>query len=48
METNDVGEFRHYILNGEWEHAEASLYALGVTDEESLRVSVHYNMVFTT
>ena len=39
MESNEATEFRSFILSGDWEQAEASLYSLGVTDSQSLHVS---------
>lgn len=39
MESPGVSQFRSYILIGKWPEAENCLSSLGVTEEESLRVS---------
>ena len=38
MESPEVAEFRHYVMEASWEQAEAALIRLGVTDEDNLMV----------
>jgi hypothetical protein len=38
MESPEVAEFRHYVMEALWEQAEAALIRLGVTDEDNLMV----------
>ncbi len=38
METQEVSQFKQYILHGHWPKAEAALTRLGVNDEASLLV----------
>ena len=38
MESQEVAEFRHHVLEASWEQAEAALVRLGVTDEDNLMV----------
>ena len=38
MESPEVAEFRHYVMDALWDQAEAALIRLGVTDEDSLMV----------
>ncbi|EJD05675.1 WD40 repeat-like protein [Fomitiporia mediterranea MF3/22] len=39
MEAPGVSQFRSYVLSGKWTEAESCLSTLGVTDEESLRIT---------
>lgn len=38
MESPEVAEFRHYVMEASWEQAEAALIRLGVTGEDNLMV----------
>jgi len=38
MESPEVAEFRHYVMDALWDQAEAALIRLGVTEEDSLMV----------
>lgn len=38
MESPEVAEFRHYVMEASWEQVEAALIRLGVTDEDNLMV----------
>lgn len=39
MEEPEVTLFRHYVLSGQWNEAEACLPSLGVFGPDSMRVS---------
>jgi hypothetical protein len=43
METSQVSDFRHFILQGSWNEAEAALTRLGVTHEDGLWVIIKTN-----
>jgi hypothetical protein len=47
MESPEVAEFRHYVMEASWEQAEAALVRLGVTDEDNLMVRSTVAWLFT-
>ena len=40
METSQVSNFRHSVLEGSWDEAEAGLVRLGVTNDDGLWVII--------
>jgi hypothetical protein len=46
MESPEVAEFRHHVMEASWEQAEAALIRLGVTDEDNLMVRFVVSYLF--
>lgn len=46
MESPEVAEFRHHVMEASWEQAEAALVRLGVTDEDNLMVRFIFSDLF--